>query len=50
MMGTLLDFELEGKMCKTHYKLGGGGLKCNKPKLLYKKSRLRVFKNHFQKF
>ena len=40
---------LKGK-CAKHTISWGGGLKCNKPKLLYKKSRLRVFKNHFQKF
>ena len=41
---------LKGKCAKHTISWGGGGLKCNKPKLLYKKSRLRVFKNHFQKF
>ena len=32
MNGILLDFELDGAMCKTWYRLGG--IKCNK--LLFK--------------
>ena len=31
MEGILLDFELNGAMCKMQYRLGKGGVKCNKP-------------------
>ena len=39
MKGTLLDFELEGAMCKTRYRLGE--VKCNKPKKKKQKGKLK---------